>query len=431
MTQPATALPPGAERPPAPLLGGYRTLGRPVALEDHLRMRGPLPRVAGARGRDRLIQVIDDAGLTGRGGAAFPTARKLRTVAAARRRPVVVVNGGEGEPASGKDRLLLTADPHLVLDGAALAAAALGAREIIVAVHEGGQPLSALDWALTQRRRAGLDAIPARVTALPGRYVASEESALVNWINAGDARPTATPPRPYERGVAGRPTLISNAETYAHLSLIARYGPGWFRSHGTRDAPGTALFTIGGAVGHPGVVEAPLGTPVSELLRLAGSPSEPVQAVLTGGYGGAWLPATHLGTPATPAAFTEAGAVLGAGILLALPVRSCAIAESARVLRWLAAQNAGQCGPCMFGLPAIAADFTAIAGGRAEPDVYHRLGKRLAVVTGRGACRHPDGAVRFARSALHVFHTHLRTHEYGATCRSAAQAPVLPLPPGW
>lgn len=433
MTRPAMTDPftPDADRPPASLLGGYRTLGRPVALEDHRRMHGPLPRVSGARGRDRLIQVIDDAGLTGRGGAAFPTARKLRTVAAARRRPVVVVNGGEGEPASGKDRLLLTANPHLVLDGAALAAAALGAREIIVTVHEGGQPLSALDWALTQRRRAGLCTVPERVTPIPDRYVASEESALVNWINAGDARPTATPPRPYERGVAGRPTLISNAETYAHLALIARYGPGWFRSHGTPDAPGTALFTIGGAVARPGVVEAPLGTPVSELLRLAGGPSEPVQAVQTGGYGGAWLPATHLDTPATPAAFAEAGAVLGAGILLALPVRSCAIAESARVLRWLAGQNAGQCGPCMFGLPAIAADLTAIAGGRAEPAVYHRLGNRLAVVTGRGACRHPDGAVRFARSALHVFRSHLRAHEYGAACRTAAHPPVLPLPPGW
>lgn len=426
MTRPtAGPYPRDAGRPHEPLLAGYRTLGRPLTLEDHRRIHGPLPRVAGARGHDRLIQVIDDAGLTGRGGAAFPTARKLRTVAAARRRPVVVVNGGEGEPASGKDRLLLTVNPHLVLDGAALAAAALGAKEIIVAVHEGGRPLSALGRALTQRRRAGIDVVPARVTALPARYVASEESALVNWINAGDARPTATPPRPYERGVAGRPTLISNAETYAHLALIARYGPDWFRSSGT------ALFTIGGAVTHPGVVEAPPGTTVTDLLRLAGGPAEPLRAVLTGGYGGAWLPATHLGTPTTPKSFAEAGAVLGAGILLALPVRSCPIAESARVLRWLANQAAGQCGPCVFGLPAIAADLTAIAGGRADPAVYDRLARRLTVVTGRGACRHPDGAVRFARSTLRVFHPHLRTHEYGATCRATAQPPVLPLPPGW
>lgn len=429
MTQPATAPPPGAERSPAPLLGGYRTLGRSVALEDHLRTHGPLPVVSGIRGRDRFIQVIDDAGLTGRGGAAFPTARKLRTVGAARRRPVVVVNGGEGEPASGKDRLLLTANPHLVLDGAALAAAALGAREIIIAVHEGGQPLSALDWALTQRRRAGLDATPARVTALPARYVASEESALVNWINNGDARPLATPPRPYERGVGGRPTLISNAETYAHLALIARYGPGWFRSYGTHDTPGTALFTVSGAVTRPGVVEAPLGTPAGELLRLAGGLSEPLQAVLTGGYGGAWLPATHLGTPATPAAFAEAGAVLGAGILVALPARSCPIVESARVLTWLADQNAGQCGPCVFGLPAIAADLTAIARGRARPDDVHRLEKRLAVVTGRGACRHPDGAVRFARSTLLTFRPDLRNHLRGHACPTTR--PVLPLPQGW
>jgi NADH:ubiquinone oxidoreductase subunit F (NADH-binding) len=422
----------------ARLLGGYQVLGRPVELEDHLRMHGPLPAVRGGDGGHAFIQVIDDAGLTGRGGGAFPTGRKLWAVAAGRRRPVVVVNAAEGEPASGKDRLLLAAAPHLVLDGAALAAGALDATEIIVGVHARGGSVPGLEWALARRRRAhlsipdsGLRHVPARIHPISAGYVASEESALVNGITNADPRPTAVPPRPYERGVDGRPTLVLNAETCAHIALIARYGPEWFRSLGTADAPGTALFTLGGAVARPGVFEAPLGTTAGDLLRLAGGPSEPLQAVLTGGYGGAWLPLAALGTPSTPSAFAAAGAVLGPGILLALPARCCGLTETARVLRWLADQNAGQCGPCVFGLPAIADDVADIARGRGGPAVYERLERRLAVIPGRGACRHPDGAVRFARSALRVFRSHLPVHEHGSVCLPARRAPVLPLPLGW
>jgi len=410
------------------LLAGYQSLGRAVEHHDHLSMYGRLPQVHGAAGREALIRAIDEAGLTGRGGAAFPTARKIRAVAGGRRRPIVVVNAAEGEPASGKDRLLVTVAPHLILDGATLAADVLDAEEIVVALHASGQPVAAMEWAVTQRRRS--QHVPVRIQVLPRRYVASEESAVVNWINTEDARPTAAPPRPYERGVDGRPTMVSNAETYAHIALIARYGPAWFRSCGTPEAPGTALFTLGGAVAHPGVVEAPLGTSITDLIRYAGGTSESVQAVLTGGYGGAWLPATALDTPATPAAFTAAGGVLGPGILIALSARSCGIAESARVLAWLADQNAGQCGPCMFGLPAIAGDFAEIAQGRAHTAGYQRLVDRLDVITGRGACRHPDGAVRFARSALRVFEQHLPHHEHGPGCLPARRAPVLPLPPG-
>lgn len=410
------------------LLAGYRRLGRPIEYAEHQRIHGTPPRLLGHPGREALLQAIDDAGLTGRGGGAFPTARKIRAVAARRRRPVIVVNAAEGEPASGKDRLLVTVAPHLVIDGAVLTAEILDAGQIAIALHNSGQAVGALEWALTQRRRT-LD-VPVRVQALPGRYVASEESALVNWINAGDPRPTATPPRPYERGVDGRPTLVANAETFAHIALIARYGPAWFRSCGTADAPGTALFTVGGAVARPGVVEAPLGTTVGDLLRLAGGTSEPLQAILTGGYGGAWLPADALGTPATPAGLAAVHGVLGPGIVIGLPLRACGIAETTRVLGWLADQGAGQCGPCVFGLPAIAADFAEIARGQADEVVYGRLRERLDVIAGRGACRHPDGAVRFARSALRVFEPHLPVHEHGPACLPARRAPVLPLPLG-
>jgi NADH:ubiquinone oxidoreductase subunit F (NADH-binding) len=423
------------------LLAGYHALGRPAGLGDHLAQHGTPLAEAGAA----LIQAVEESGLTGRGGGGFPTGRKLRSVAAGQRSAVVVVNAAEGEPASGKDRALLTVAPHLVLDGAALTAGALGAREIIVCVHternpgepsEGGAPrgrslASVVRRAVAEREHARLAPVPIRVTAVPPRYVASEETSLVRWIDAGDARPSFTPPRPFERGVGGRPTLVSNAETYAHIALIARHGPAWFRSCGSPEAPGTALFTVSGAVARPGVVEAPLGTPVGEILRLAGGPTEPLQAVLAGGYGGTWLAPELLDIPTTPSAFKTAGLALGPGILVALPERTCGVAESARILAWLAAETAGQCGPCVHGLPAIAADFAELAACRVTTELYRRLDRRLSVVTGRGACRHPDGAVRFAASALRVFGRHLRVHTRAGGCLLAQWPSVLPIPEEW
>jgi NADH:ubiquinone oxidoreductase subunit F (NADH-binding) len=414
--------------PTSRLLAGYHALGRPADLGDHLSRYGPPPFPepgSRTRVRTRLIGLVEEAGLTGRGGGAFPTARKMRSVAASGRPAVVVVNAAEGEPLSGKDRLLLTVAPHLLLDGATLAASAVGASKIIVCVHDGGSAAS-VAAALAERESARLVPIPVEVCRVSGGYVASEETALVSRLNGGEAKPAFTPPRPFERGVGGRPTLVANAETCAHIGMIIRYGSGWFRACGTADAPGTALFTVSGAVARPGVVEAPLGTSVADLLRMAGGPAEPLQAVLTGGYGGTWLPLRRTRTPTTPAAFAAAGAALGPGIIVALPARACGLAESARILGWLADQTAGQCGPCVFGLPAIAGDFAAIAAGQAGPAVLGRLRGRMSVVTGRGACRHPDGAVRFAASALRVFGDHVGAHERPGRCPAAGRPGVLP-----
>jgi NADH:ubiquinone oxidoreductase subunit F (NADH-binding) len=409
--------------PRSRLLAGFHATGGRADLAEHLRLWGPPPRPGGAE----FIAAIEAAGLTGRGGAAFPTARKLRTVAAARKRAVVVANGGEGEPTSAKDRALLTLAPHLVLDGAGLAADAVGADEINVCVHD-EETADLLRRAVAEREAAGLQWTPVRVHRMPGHYVASEETALVRWLDGGPALPTFTPPRPFEKGVAGRPTLVDNVETLAHTALIARYGPQWFRSAGAPDAPGTALFTTDGAVNRPGVYELPLGTPLTEVLRAAGGPSRELQAVLAGGYGGGWLAPAALGTPATQARLAAQGAALGPGIIVALPAGTCGIAETAAILGWLADQNAGQCGPCMFGLPAIADDFAALTHRPGGHRIRQRLERRLGVLPGRGACRHPDGAVRLARSALRVFAGHLERHETGSGCFTATAVSMFPLP---
>lgn len=410
-----------------------RLLGGPADLAGHLRRHGPLPGHDGAT----ILDAVERSGLTGRGGAAFPTGRKMRAVVdasrarrtARQRGTVLVANGCEGEPASAKDRTLLTQAPHLVLDGIAAAARMVGAERAHLCLHEDDDAIiQAVQRALDERRVAGVPTADVQITRVPARYVASEETSLIQLIDGGPALPRFVPPRPFERGVDGRPTLVDNVETLAHIALIARHGHAWFRATGTPNAPGTALVTVTGAVSRPGVYEIPLGITGAELLATAGGSTQPVQAVLAGGYFGAWLPEQRFHSARVTAPdLLAAGAAMGAGIFVALPGDSCALAETARVASYLAEQSAGQCGPCLNGLPALAQALEALAtrGDRRAPDYIKNL---TPYVAGRGACRHPDGATRLIASALSVFAADVRTHLYRGPCAGAGRAPILPLP---
>jgi hypothetical protein len=275
------------------LLAGPDPRLGPEPLRSHLTRLGARPR--GTAGTPPpFVGELERSGLRGRGGAAFPTARKWSAVASrSRGHAVVVANGSEGEPASWKDRTLMALRPHLVIDGLLLAAETVGAAEAVIYLPRAFDAAHAsLSRAIDERREQGERLrTRLRIAAGPHRYVAGEESAVVAHLNGGEAKPTVTPPRPFERGVMGRPTLVQNVETLAHTALIARLGSGWFRSAGTAGAPGTALCSIGGAVAAPGLVEIALGTTVAELVAMAGGGTAPPEAVLIGGYGGRWLPA--------------------------------------------------------------------------------------------------------------------------------------------
>jgi NADH:ubiquinone oxidoreductase subunit F (NADH-binding) len=417
------ASPPPPDRLPRLLPAGFAA--GPASLADHLARYGPAPPggLTGPR-QAALIEEVDRSGLTGRGGAGFPTARKLAAVAAGHA-PVVVANGTEGEPASAKDKILLARSPHLVLDGVALAAELVGARQAVIVVHFSVREI--VDEALAERRGARLDPIRIRAVTAANRFVAGEASAVVHWIERGVPTPTATPPRLSTRGLGGRPTLVQNVETLAHLALIGRYGASWFRSAGTAAEPGTMLVTVLGAVREPCVREIAIGTPVGEILSMAGGEAAPLQALLIGGYFGRWADAAA----AAAAPFSAAGlapleASVGAGLIAALPANTCGLAETARVARYLADESAGQCGPCLFGLDAVAGEVQRLAEGRTSSLAILR--RWLAQVNGRGACSHPDGAVRLVSSALTVFAAELDRHAQGWCCGSA-KAAVLPIPP--
>jgi NADH:ubiquinone oxidoreductase subunit F (NADH-binding) len=400
------------------LLHGLDEGGAVMSLAEHERLHGPLPR-PGAR---ELIDEVERSGLRGRGGADFPTARKLRAVATARRASALVVNGSETEPASAKDRLLLTRLPHLVLDGAVLAARAVGAGEILVKVGESAiRSLDALDRALAERRREGIDF---HIVGAPEGYVMGEESAVIHYLNGGDPTPSFVPPRPFERGYRSRPTLVQNPETLAQIALVARYGHDWYRELGTEADPGSALVTISGAVAEPGVYELGFGTPMSDLLAAAGGSTEPLQALLVGGYFGTWVDSSRaLGLRLAREDLRSVGCSLGSGVLIALGESACGLHESLRVIDYLAAQSAGQCGPCLYGLRAIADAVSSLADGIAHERELDRVLRWTTEVRGRGACHHPDGAARFVESALNVFFDEIEWHR-----RSRCDAPSAGLP---
>jgi NADH:ubiquinone oxidoreductase subunit F (NADH-binding) len=396
----------------------YRILGHPSDLAGHVAALGPvpLPTSSPRPWREDFVSVLEASGLPGRGGGGFPAAIKLAVAHAAGGRGVVIVNGMEGEPASDKDKLLLLRSPHLVLDGAQLLAAASGARQVTVCVPEGRDHVAS-SVAAAMEERAGTQHAPTPETLVrpPDRFVAGEESALAAWLDAGSSLPAFRPDKGTALRVGRRAALVHNAETLAHVAMIARTGAEAFRAHGLVEDPGTCLVTISGAVQDPGVVEVDRGTALLDIARRATPHQEP-QALLVGGYGGAWVGPEHFATPYASLSLRAVGSSAGVGIVIVLGPDACGLVETARIAHYLAGQSAGQCGPCVYGLPAIADDLARLARGRADVALMARLDRRLREVDGRGACRHPDGAVQLVRSALGVFAADVRAHANGDPC---------------
>jgi NADH:ubiquinone oxidoreductase subunit F (NADH-binding) len=402
-----------------PITGSYRLLGHPTDLAGHLAALGPVPLPPGGGGggwRASFVSALEASGLTGRGGAGFPAATKLAVAHAGGSGGQVLVNAMESEPGSDKDTLLLIRSPHLVLDGAQLLAAASGARGVTVCVPAGRhQPASSVARALDERAAAGCAPVAEVMVRPPDRFIAGEESALARWVESGESLPSFRPDKGVALRIGRRVALVHNAETLAHVAMIARTGPDAFRTHGLVEDPGTSLVTISGAVEHPGVVEVDRGTPLIDLASRA-LPTGPPRALLVGGYGGAWVAPAQFTTPYASLSLRAIGATAGAGIVMVLGERACGLMESARIAHYLAGQSAGQCGPCVYGLPAVADDLTRLARGQADRGLLPRLHRRLGEVDGRGACRHPDGAVNLVRSALQVFAADLDAHTSGEPC---------------
>jgi NADH:ubiquinone oxidoreductase subunit F (NADH-binding) len=390
--------------------------GTPLSLAEHEALFPRTPRSTS------LLDELDASGLTGRGGAAFSTAAKARLLRGQKSQfKSVVVNAMEGEPASHKDATMLGSNPHLVLDGAEALGSIIGTQDVIICVADDQRALlEHVQRAVNERLRRGGRSASFVIQTPPGRYISGEESALTHWLSDHESLPLYRAARPTVLKVRQRSVLVQNAETCANVGLIAREGADWFRAVGTAANPGSTLVTVSGAVERPTVLEVALGTPLRQILD-AGFADSNLRAVLLGGYGGAWLDGSLLDTPYANATLSPLGATVGAGVVVALGEYGCGIAETARIVGWMATQSAHQCGPCAFGLPALASDLTSLANGASGASAaLERLEGRCETIAGRGACHHPDGVVRLVRSALEVFRSDAKSHANAQPCSGAA-----------
>ena len=376
------------------LLSGRTLSAGPEAFVDHVARLGPLP----LAGRE-LTEVVMRSGLTGRGGAGFPAGLKWRA-ASARHAQVLIANGAEGEPHSKKDRLLMSTRPHLVLDGALLAARAVRVKEIVLYIGEHHTAArAAMERALAERPSA--ERRHFRIAAAPARYVSGDSSAAAHLVTAGIALPTSAP---------AAPALVQNVETLAHVALIARSG----------EDTGTVLVTMAGGVARPGVLEVETTSTIAQAMARAGGPTEPPRAVLLGGYFGAWVEMSQAqDLTLDPAALRARGLSLGCGVVGVLPGSHCPVCETAGIMRYLAGESSAQCGPCFFGLRALAEASGRIATQGSNTDDMQRLHRWASEVRGRGACKHPDGAVMFLQSALGTFEREFASHRAHGTRRTA------------
>lgn len=380
--------------------------GHGPGLAEHRQRYGELPTLSATS----LAHCLTEAGLTGRGGAGFPTGRKIASITG--RRPVVIGNGAEGEPLSSKDATLLSRAPHLVLDGLSVTATAVAADSVVLYVPR--RAAAAVQVALTERAATKTDRHRITVIEAPDRFVAGEESAVISRIEGGPALPRDRSELTTTSGVRGRPTLVNNVETLAHIGLIARYGAAWFRGVGDSAEPGTMLVTLSGAHAQPGVAEVPTGSRLADILTIVGHTDlRRVRALLLGGYHGSWIPARALGARLSRDGLAPLGATPGAGVMHVLGRDECGLERVADVATYLAGQSARQCGPCVNGLPRLAQLLGQLAYGQVDDLLIGEIRRTVGLIDGRGSCRHPDGTARMVRTALIVFDDDIAQHRRG------------------
>lgn len=386
---PAGQLPRRLLAPGTLLLAGV-TPGVAVSRSGHTSQWGPMP----ASSLDQLVAAANEVDLRGAGGAGFPTARKL-TAMAGERVSHVIVNGAEGESASGKDGVLLTHVPHLVLDGAIAVARATGADRVVVRISADRPDLAAsLPAQLASRRERGLHL---ELSIGPAHFVAGEATAVIRSITGGLPLPAdlGRPPR-LPRKLPGRRPMVflSNVETFARLALAAR---------GYRQ--GSSLVSVSGAVANPGVLELDASYTLADAVALAGGLVGNPRTLITGGWHGAWVGwnTRTSQTALSREAVSAAGGRWGAGAFVWVPDAPAPLAALTAIAAELAAGTAGQCGPCWRGLPELA-DLLANELGRTSSAPTRatavRAGDLMDQIAGRGICAHPSASVAAIRSAL-------------------------------
>jgi NADP-reducing hydrogenase subunit HndC len=337
-----------------------------------------------------LLLMVDQSGLRGCGGAGFPTGRKGRMVAqASGPQKYVIGNADESEPGTFKDRVLMDGDPHLLLEGLALAGYAVGASEGIIYLRGEYEWIARrLERAIAQAEEHGWlgqniqgrgFSFRVHVHRGAGAYICGEETALLESMEGRRGEPRVRPPYPTTHGYRGKPTLINNVETFCLVPPLVARGADWFHSLGTANSPGTKVFTVTGCVNRPGVFEAPLGITLRQIIEQFGGGMRGgarFKAALTGGAAGTFVPAALLDVPIDFASVKH-GVALGSGAMLILDESVSIPTLLSWLLHFFEVESCGKCTPCREGTREVRLLCERIAGGRGSDEDVAEL-KRLA-----------------------------------------------------
>jgi NADH:ubiquinone oxidoreductase subunit F (NADH-binding) len=390
-----------------------------------------------------IVAALAGSGLRGRGGAGFPTSEKWRACALAQAdRRYVVVHAYQADPAVFTDRVLLERNPYAVLEGAAIAAVAVGAAEIVVALRaEWTQAIETLQAAVTEAEHAGFLGddvlssgrdIHVEIKPLQGAYMLGEETVLLKGIEGRRGQPEQQPPYTTVRGLYGKPTLVHNPQTFAVVPGIITGGPDTYIGAGLDGGTGTVLVQISGSVVNPGLAEVPLGTRLGEIVALAGGVPAPhaLKALLIGGPSGGILPPDALNTPYEFDSLRAEGAHIGSGSIVVVDERTCLVDLAAVLTRFCADQACGKTIPCRIGLRRLAEIGARVCEGQPRGDEITRLTDLSADIAASRLCEHERSSTLPLLSLVRYFRDELDAHIDRSTCPAGVCQPMASAPTG-
>ena len=404
------------------------------SLDEYLRRGGygALAKVLKDGSPEAVVGEVTDAGLRGRGGAGFPTGKKWAFTRACAEQPrYVVLNGGEDEPGSKKDRLLLENLPHLVIEGVILAAYAIGAAKAYIYINrQYSAAIQSIKDALGEAAAAGywgkkiLDSnfdLEIVLTEAPPNYVAGEDTAALEVIEGKEPLPRQKPPFPATAGLFSKPTAVNNVETLANVPPILAKGAKWYRSFGTTESPGTMIFSLGDEMKKPGIYELPFGIPLRFLIEECGgglASGKKIKAILPGGPSSAFLPGDKIDLALDHNSVREAGSSIGCGVVHLLAEGECVVEEALQIAEFFARESCGQCPSCRMETNMLATMLKKIQQGQGGPAMLEQFAKVIAFNKGKGFCNLINMPGPPIESAIRLFPGDFESHLNRATCPS-------------
>jgi NADH-quinone oxidoreductase subunit F len=397
--------------------GGYR------ALEKALHEFKP----------EDLIELVKRSKLRGRGGAGFPAGQKWSFMPKDNVQKYLCVNTDEGEPGTFKDRVLVEKDPHAVIEGAIIAAYAVGAARAFVYIR-GEFFMGVKSWIKAiadayQRGYLGKNILGSgfnldmTVHRGAGAYICGEETAMIDSLEGRRGEPRLKPPYPAQVGYWGQPTLVHNVETLVNVPHIVLQGADWYAAIGTEKSTGPKVFCVSGHVFRRGVYELPLGTPLRQIIydHAGGVPgNRRIKAIIPGGASTPFLTAEHLDVPMDFESLAAAGSALGTGAIVVIGEGTCMVDVARRTARFFAHESCGKCTPCRIGSQRILQVLEGIEASQGRPGDIERLHALCDGIAGRTFCPFGDALVAPIRSSLTRFADEYEYHIQHGRCVVAA-----------